>query len=283
MKNISISILFLNIIFCISAYAQIGINTQKPLHPLHIDGKSDNPIDLSPNASQQINDFVITKDGRLGLGTVAPKATLDIIGKLKLTDIKAYGLRPEKIATIDDEGKLHFTEISNIFPPIETRIFCIINKEARQAIDKRDNYVNVIFDGIISGVNANKIKISTNKQELILPANKTLKITGSLGIIGADPEPTKNKPAFIVSYFELKNVNNDDSKLLVRTIGYTESSTEQLDDGGVSQPIIIVKTGSIGANVFLRVKFNGTHLRRYYIGGAPLPNSLGTYIFVEEI
>lgn len=285
MTKLSFLFLLLKTILSVSLFGQVGINTIKPLHPFHIDGKSDNPIDQPPNATQQSNDFIITENGRVGIGTLSPKATLDIIGKLKLTDIKNFASRPEKIVTIDDDGKIHFTDISNIFPPIETRIFSIINKEARQRITKRNTYANVEFDGIISGVNSDKIKVTANKQELILPPNKTLKITGSLGLIGAREEPARRNAAFIISQFELKNINNDGSKLLVKTIGYTESSTEDLDDGGVSMPIIIVKTGNKGANVYLRVKYSGASSPHtyYYIGGAPGTNTLGSYVFVEEI
>jgi len=285
MTKLSILIVFLNTALSFGLFAQVGVNTTRPLHPFHIDGKSDNPTNQPANAAQQLNDFIVTESGRVGIGTLSPKAALDIIGKLKLTDIKQLDSRPEKIVTIDDDGKIHFTDINNIFPAIETRIFTIINKQARQRITKRNTYANVEFDGVVSGLNADKIKITSNKQELILPPNKTLKITGSLGLIGAKIEPTRTNPAFIISQFELKDINNDGSKLLVKTIGYTESSTERLDDGGVSMPIIIVKTGSKGANVYLRVKYNGANspLTGYFIGGAPGKNTLGSYIFIEEI
>lgn len=285
MRNLSKYILlFLNTV-SICCYAQVGINTKSPLHTFHIDGKSDNTVTQLPNAAQEKNDFIITENGQVGIGTLTPKATLDIIGKLKLTNLKSSDLTPEKIVTIDNDGKLHFTDVGNIFPPIETRIFTVVNRESRQRLGKRGQYENVQFDGTISGVNSDKIKVTTNKRELILPPNKTLKITGSLGIIGARLEPTRNYPAFIISGFELRNVQNDGSKILVKTLGYTESSTETLDDGGVSTPLIIVKTGSIGVNVALLVKYNGGDAPSlgYNIAGAPGANTLGSYIFIEEI
>lgn len=81
MKNLYYSsIIFL---FTIISFGQTGVNTVLPLHPFHVDPKKDtNSVTLT----QTTDDFVITSDGKVGIGTIAPQAKLEINGKLKLVD-----------------------------------------------------------------------------------------------------------------------------------------------------------------------------------------------------
>lgn len=60
--------------------AQVGINTNVPQTPFHIDGAKDNPTALgsSPTTSQQLNDVVVTKEGRLGIGTISPTTSVEV-------------------------------------------------------------------------------------------------------------------------------------------------------------------------------------------------------------
>lgn len=66
------------VIFSFRIEAQIGINTSNPQSIFHIDGKNDNPQTGVPPLPQQINDVVITSDGRLGIGTILPQGAIDI-------------------------------------------------------------------------------------------------------------------------------------------------------------------------------------------------------------
>jgi len=61
-------------------FSQVGINTQSPQGIFHVDGKKDNPATGMPDALQQANDFVITPEGRVGVGTASPdnSAVLDL-------------------------------------------------------------------------------------------------------------------------------------------------------------------------------------------------------------
>ncbi|RDC56142.1 hypothetical protein DU508_11010 [Pedobacter chinensis] len=59
-------------------YAQTGVGTRNPQGKLHIDGAKDNPVTGVPTASQVANDVIVTNDGFVGVGVLAPKVKLDI-------------------------------------------------------------------------------------------------------------------------------------------------------------------------------------------------------------
>lgn len=58
--------------------SQVGINTANPQQVFHIDGGKDNPAVGAPIGSQQLNDFVVTSAGNVGVGTTAPGSKLEI-------------------------------------------------------------------------------------------------------------------------------------------------------------------------------------------------------------
>jgi len=55
-----------------SLVAQTGVNTLNPKGVFHVDAKKDNPNAANPNAQQQANDFIITENGNVGIGTITP-------------------------------------------------------------------------------------------------------------------------------------------------------------------------------------------------------------------
>ncbi|CAM3080916.1 hypothetical protein DRF59_06675 [Chryseobacterium flavum] len=73
MKKI-ISMVFLIVGFS-TVYSQIGINTPNPQQAFHLDGKKNNPETEVPNANQVTDDFVVTDNGRIGIGTISPDAS----------------------------------------------------------------------------------------------------------------------------------------------------------------------------------------------------------------
>jgi hypothetical protein len=68
-------ILLITSISFMSTYSQVGINTANPKGIFHVDGSKDNPATGIPTAGQQANDFVVTTNGSVGIGTNTPNAS----------------------------------------------------------------------------------------------------------------------------------------------------------------------------------------------------------------
>jgi hypothetical protein len=88
MKKIYVS-LFSLISFAVSA--QIGVNTSNPQGIFNVDAQKNNPVTGVPSQAQQQDDFVVTQEGRVGVGTTAPTAKLEInngttAGAIKIVD-----------------------------------------------------------------------------------------------------------------------------------------------------------------------------------------------------
>lgn len=64
-------------IFSYSTFAQLGIGTETPQGILHIDPQSNTP-NSSATETQMADDFIITSDGEMGLGTLTPSVKVDL-------------------------------------------------------------------------------------------------------------------------------------------------------------------------------------------------------------
>ncbi|EHQ44219.1 hypothetical protein [Myroides odoratus] len=165
---------------------------------------------------------------------------------------------------------------------VEGKIFLVINKRDTQKLTVKGTMYNVQFDGSIEGINTDKVQISTNKEELIFAPNRVFRITGAIGVRGASSNGLgSNKPGYITSEFNLIS----GGRVLVSTKGYTESSTEGYDDGGVTQPVMIFTSDAAGAHLNLKVRYGGSAAGNdgYYLAGEATTSSVGTYILVEEL
>lgn len=74
MKKI-LSLASLLLVGATACYAQIGINTANPQGSFHVDGIKNNPVSGVPTAIQQKDDFVVTDQGKVGIGTTTPNAS----------------------------------------------------------------------------------------------------------------------------------------------------------------------------------------------------------------
>lgn len=59
----------------ILALSQVGVNTNNPQGIFHVDGAKDNPDTGSSTPFQDANDFIVTSDGSVGIGTTTPDAS----------------------------------------------------------------------------------------------------------------------------------------------------------------------------------------------------------------
>jgi hypothetical protein len=85
--------------------AQVGIRTEDPQGMLHVDAKGD----TYTNPADTLDDVVVTRQGRIGVGTLHPQTRLDVVnstpGAIRIADGTQGG---GKILTSDDAGKAHW-------------------------------------------------------------------------------------------------------------------------------------------------------------------------------
>ena len=63
-----------------------GVNTKNPKGSLHVDAGKNNDPSGSPTTAQETDDFIVTFDGKVGIGTITPTHKLDIRGKIQIRD-----------------------------------------------------------------------------------------------------------------------------------------------------------------------------------------------------
>jgi len=75
----TIILLITNFAF-VSMFSQVGVNTSNPQGVFHVDGAKDNAATGVSTAAQQSNDFIVSTDGSVGIGTNTPNssAILDV-------------------------------------------------------------------------------------------------------------------------------------------------------------------------------------------------------------
>ena len=99
MKNF---LILLSFMFSLQVLAQqTGISTKNPQGPLHVDVSKNNNANASPTVAQQEDDFIVTIDGFVGIGTTIPTHKLDIRGKIQIKD---GGERIGGVLTTDANG-----------------------------------------------------------------------------------------------------------------------------------------------------------------------------------
>jgi hypothetical protein len=104
----TVSIVFL-VLFSFTSYAQVGIGTASPQGELHVDGQRDNPTIGTPNPAQEKNDFIVTAEGKVGVGLTSPVAKLEVKGYIKV------GTQLDEVATVPVLGMIRFNTTNITF------------------------------------------------------------------------------------------------------------------------------------------------------------------------
>lgn len=78
-KKITVFLILLCLLPNKLLFAQVGIHTSNPQGVFHVDGARDNNISGVPTTTQQLNDFIVTSSGNVGIGTTAPGKKLEIV------------------------------------------------------------------------------------------------------------------------------------------------------------------------------------------------------------
>lgn len=87
----------------------IGVNTANPIDIFHVDSKGNNPLQGTPSSDQQSDDFIVTKKGNVGIGTINPTAKLQIESNPDTNPLQIEGLTDGKflsnnILVIDNQN-----------------------------------------------------------------------------------------------------------------------------------------------------------------------------------
>ncbi|KMQ60772.1 hypothetical protein ACM40_13610 [Chryseobacterium sp. BLS98] len=64
--------------WCTKYFAQVGINTSNPQGIFHLDGAKDNPSSGAVPPAQQLNDFIVSANGTVGIGNLTSTSKLTI-------------------------------------------------------------------------------------------------------------------------------------------------------------------------------------------------------------
>lgn len=81
-----------------SLFAQVGINTKDAIGAFHVDGKIDNL--KTPTDEQADNDFIVTTNGNVGIGTIAPTTKFDLRSNSNSNNALGIGFTSRKAESV---------------------------------------------------------------------------------------------------------------------------------------------------------------------------------------
>lgn len=81
-----------------SLFAQVGINTKDAIGTFHVDGKIDNL--KTPTDEQADNDFIVTTNGNVGIGTIDPTTKFDLRSNSNSNNALGIGFTSRKAESV---------------------------------------------------------------------------------------------------------------------------------------------------------------------------------------
>ncbi len=178
------------ILFLTPIYSQaVGIGTKNPFGVFHIDAAEDNLSSGKPTIAQQANDFIVTKDGNVGIGTAFPTNKLHInatpdIEPLKIDNLQKDDINQNQILVVDENNIVKKVPSPPTFTAPTTTLFLLKNMQADFLLDAQvgesRNVDMDIVENSIKGLEydkiSNTITFPTGKYQIIFTYGAVRKI-----------------------------------------------------------------------------------------------------------
>jgi hypothetical protein len=232
---------------------------------------------------------------QVGIGVKIPEAILDINGQVKVRTVPNTEISSvKKILVLDDNNIVSYSDITDI-TGIEDKITVLINKENPQLLNSLGTNTLITFSGIKEGLNSDAITFNIANNEIELPANKAIRVTGYPSLLGTKiSNATTNlnisdygntNPGYLTSFFEF---NSSTGRKLYENVGYLQSAGLKTEIGGVIYPTITFLTGESGATIKFYVNYRlmrniPSSVPSFYLAGAATDFLPGTFLIIEEL
>ncbi|MGV0924495.1 hypothetical protein [Empedobacter tilapiae] len=109
-------VILMSLFSSVTLFSQVGINTENPQQLFHTDGKSSaattNPTTGVPSVAQQVDDVVITNQGRVGIGVITPTQSLDVNGRTRIRNTDILTSTTVSPIFVDENGLVGKANIS---------------------------------------------------------------------------------------------------------------------------------------------------------------------------
>ncbi|GGF00512.1 hypothetical protein SAMN05443634_105213 [Chishuiella changwenlii] len=181
-------ILFINVMFLsVYTFSQVGINTPMPQGILHVDAKNNNSTTGSPTLEQQSDDFVVSANGNIGIGTTNPDTSAILeLNVNQLADGNKKGFLAPKLSL---KSRVDISTIPNpavglliynlgIEPTFTYKGYVFWNETEWRAIDGSS-----LAEGTIGSITCNSVTLIPSNYTTGVPYNGTMNVpyTGGNG------------------------------------------------------------------------------------------------------
>lgn len=194
------------------SYAQMGINTMNPLGLFHVDGLGNNANNTSLTPTQQLDDFILLHNRRVGIGTTIPSVKFEISSN-------ELGKGLKLVEGTEGEGKILYSGIDSLG-------YANWSKKTMYAV------LGSMHGGINIPLNTDKYDYnSTNSNQGLFPTGSYIELPPGKWLITLDSqfkislEPNQNQSVLNYgNWFTIRFSFSDTDNLVLNPI------TEDIED-----------------------------------------------------